>query len=251
MTTFDEKLPTTTPALLRQPLSLDRRTRPATPTKEPALTEEALFGDLPDGAAGPALVLDITEDLAAPLPLAAAAAAPPPARAEPRPPVAEPKAAPPPVTTPRPKQPSVVEIRAQVAPVARRFAAWVADVSLVAAVVVGLAAAAQAIVGRGGFGSLAVVAAPLGALFGLLFVLYGAASALLLRGNTLGLRLAGLALVDGSGQAPRPSKALARAALSLVSAALLFAGFWLSLFDAAGQALHDKLTGTFVVELRG
>jgi uncharacterized RDD family membrane protein YckC len=41
-----------------------------------------------------------------------------------------------------------------------------------------------------------------------------------------------------------------RAALSLASFGLFLSGFWLALFDRRGQTLHDKLTSTFVVQLK-
>jgi resuscitation-promoting factor RpfA len=70
-----------------------------------------------------------------------------------------------------------------------------------------------------------------------------------LSGRTPGRLLFGLRLVDRRGQPPGTARAVARAVLSLLSAALCFAGFWLLLFDRRGQALHDKLVSTFVVRL--
>lgn len=67
-------------------------------------------------------------------------------------------------------------------------------------------------------------------------------------GRTLGQQVAGIRLVDGSGRAPAPTVALARALLGTVSAGLLGAGFWLALVDRRGQTLHDKLTSTFIVQ---
>jgi uncharacterized RDD family membrane protein YckC len=77
---------------------------------------------------------------------------------------------------------------------------------------------------------------------------YATAFAMLWGGRTPGRRLAGIRLVDGSGSAPGPGRAAARAALSIVSFVLFLAGFWLALFDRRGQTLHDKLTRTFVVQ---
>ena len=70
-------------------------------------------------------------------------------------------------------------------------------------------------------------------------------------GRTPGRRTFGIHLVDNSGHAPGPMRALTRAGLSLVSFALFLSGFWLALFDRHGQTLHDKLTRTFVVRLSG
>jgi resuscitation-promoting factor RpfA len=76
---------------------------------------------------------------------------------------------------------------------------------------------------------------------------YGAVFGWLWEGSTLGRRLFGIRLVDKTGQAPTPLRAILRAALSLVSFAAFLGGFWLALFDRKGQTLHDKLTSTFVV----
>jgi len=76
---------------------------------------------------------------------------------------------------------------------------------------------------------------------------YGAVFGWLWDGTTLGRRLFGIRLVDKSGQAPTPLRAILRAVLSLVSFGAFLGGFWLALFDRKGQTLHDKLTSTFVV----
>jgi uncharacterized RDD family membrane protein YckC len=87
----------------------------------------------------------------------------------------------------------------------------------------------------------AVVAVVLG-------VVYAAVFAMLLGGRSPGRLLAGIRLVDGSGAAPGPIRAVLRALLSVGSLVFLFAGFWLALFDRRGQTLHDKLSGTFIVQ---
>jgi uncharacterized RDD family membrane protein YckC len=81
----------------------------------------------------------------------------------------------------------------------------------------------------------------------ILAVAYAAAFAFLWEGRTLGRRLLGIRLVDASGLAPAPARAVTRAVLSIFSFALLMGGFWLALFDRKGQTLHDKLTSTFVI----
>lgn len=60
-------------------------------------------------------------------------------------------------------------------------------------------------------------------------------------GRTPGLLLAGLRLRSVHGGPPTAGEALARGALSLVSAGLGLFGFALALFDPRGQTLHDKL----------
>ncbi|MFL5320514.1 MAG: RDD family protein [Myxococcaceae bacterium] len=86
-----------------------------------------------------------------------------------------------------------------------------------------------------------------GALGLLLALLYATAFAVVWNGRTLGRRLLGIRLVDGSGLPPRPVRALLRSLLAVFSFAFFLGGFWLALFDRRGQTLHDKLTGTFVI----
>jgi uncharacterized RDD family membrane protein YckC len=77
---------------------------------------------------------------------------------------------------------------------------------------------------------------------------YCAAFAFLQGGHTLGRRSMGIRLVDDRGEPPTPGRALTRALIAAASFAFGLAGFWLALFDRDGQALHDKLTRTFVVQ---
>jgi uncharacterized RDD family membrane protein YckC len=97
---------------------------------------------------------------------------------------------------------------------------------------------------------LMAVAAPGGALAAILAFVYTTIFAFLWNGRTPGRRLFGIHLVDTTGHAPGPARALIRAMLSLVSFGLFLSGFWLALFDRHGQTLHDKLTRTFVVKLQ-
>ncbi|MFN0063602.1 MAG: RDD family protein [Myxococcaceae bacterium] len=87
-------------------------------------------------------------------------------------------------------------------------------------------------------------------LFLVLAFAYCAACAFLFRGQTLGRMVAGISLVDETGHPPVPTRAFVRAILALVSVLPGFLGYWLALFDRKGQALHDKLTSTYVVKLR-
>jgi uncharacterized RDD family membrane protein YckC len=70
-----------------------------------------------------------------------------------------------------------------------------------------------------------------------------------LGGMTLGMRLFGVRLVDVTGKPPSLGRCAVRAALSVVSFGALFLGFIWALFDRRRQALHDKMTSTFVVKL--
>ena len=65
-------------------------------------------------------------------------------------------------------------------------------------------------------------------------------------GRTPGMALAGQGLQMLHGGSPTPVAALARALLSVVSAAGLF-GFVLALFDRRAQTLHDKLCRCVVI----
>jgi uncharacterized RDD family membrane protein YckC len=93
------------------------------------------------------------------------------------------------------------------------------------------------------------VALPALALAAVFAFVYTTLFAFLFHGRTVGRRLVGIHLVDGTGAAPGAGRALVRAGLSLVSFGLFLSGFWLALFDRHGQTLHDKLTRTFVVRL--
>jgi uncharacterized RDD family membrane protein YckC len=69
-----------------------------------------------------------------------------------------------------------------------------------------------------------------------------------LGGKTLGKLLFGVKLVDRTGKPPSLGLCVLRSALALVSGAALMLGFLLACFDRRRQALHDKLTATFVVK---
>jgi len=155
----------------------------------------------------------------------------------------------------------VIEIRARPAALWQRITAFIIDGALVGGVLalyVGLAAALIAprgvptqLTGIDGVMArvhqLSSVLAPCVALALVLGLVYAAAFALLWNGRTPGRRILGIRLVDQSGLAPTPGRAVTRAVLAVVSFVPFLAGFWLALFDRRGQTLHDKLTQTFVV----
>jgi uncharacterized RDD family membrane protein YckC len=156
----------------------------------------------------------------------------------------------------------VIEVHARPAALWQRITAFVVDGALVGGVLalyVGLAAAlitphgtpSTQLTGIDGLMArvhqLNAVLAPCVALAFVLGLVYTAAFALLWNGRTPGRRLLGIRLVDRSGLAPTPGRAITRAALAVVSFVPFLAGFWLALFDRRGQTLHDKLTQTFVV----
>lgn len=135
----------------------------------------------------------------------------------------------------------------------RRVLAWSVDGLVISSIAgVFLVGAALAIAPKGAqlLKSMLAIALPALALAAILAFVYTTLFAFLFRGKTVGRLLLGIQLVDGSGAAPGPGRALIRAALSLVSFGLFLSGFWLALFDRHGQTLHDKLTRTFVVRLQ-
>lgn len=163
---------------------------------------------------------------------------------------------------PAPEVPEVIEVRARPAALWQRISAFLVDGALVCGVLalyVGVAAAlitprgvpATQLTGIDGVMArvhqLHAVLAPCVALALILGFVYTAAFALLWNGRTPGRRLLGIRLVDRTGLAPAPGRAIARALLALISFIPFLAGFWLALFDRRGQTLHDKLTQTFVV----
>ena len=157
----------------------------------------------------------------------------------------------------RPAKVTVVgQVHATPAGLFRRTVSWVVDLGVIGLVVGGLLMIAITLISPGGAAAganklamLEKIALPAGALAALIAFVYSALFAFLWQGRTFGRRLVGIHLVDGSGSAPGPVRALFRAMLSVVSFALFLAGFWLALFDRKGQTLHDKLSRTFVVRL--
>jgi uncharacterized RDD family membrane protein YckC len=142
----------------------------------------------------------------------------------------------------------------------RRPASWAVDgllLGLVAAPVVWLVLAAAgpaASAGQADIDSLLALAArlvgflvPTLAFVAMAASVYSALSVALM-GATLGKRLFRLEVVGSDGRRPSPRRAVARAALTLLSFSLLGLGCLLALFSRSGRALHDFLAGTYVVE---
>jgi uncharacterized RDD family membrane protein YckC len=158
----------------------------------------------------------------------------------------------------------VREVRAQPAPIWRRFLAWLVDGSLILLVVGGYLRIAAAILGVKpavtGLKGLDYYVASIrawqsilfpGAVLGLILALvYAATFAILRAGATPGRSLMRIHLVDRSGSSPAPARTVFRAILSTLSFATFLAGIWPALFDRHGRTFHDWLTSTFVVRLR-
>lgn len=66
-------------------------------------------------------------------------------------------------------------------------------------------------------------------------------------GQTLGMRLLHLRVIDVYGDPPSYARAGLRTAAYLASAATLFLGFWWIGFDAEKRGLHDWIAGTYVI----
>lgn len=66
-------------------------------------------------------------------------------------------------------------------------------------------------------------------------------------GQTPGMRVLKLRVIDVYGDAPSYPRAGLRAAGMLASAATLFLGFWWIAFDAEKRGLHDWIAGTYVI----
>lgn len=144
-------------------------------------------------------------------------------------------------------------VHAEPAALWRRMGAWFFDLAFVVGLVAGFLFIAVTVIAPKNLTlvqQLTLLAVPGAALAGVLAFVYTTLFAFLWNGRTPGRRALGIHLVDNSGHAPGPVRALLRAGLSLVSFSLFLSGFWLALFDRHGQTLHDKLTRTFVVRLQ-
>ncbi|MGV3619182.1 MAG: RDD family protein [Archangium sp.] len=144
-------------------------------------------------------------------------------------------------------------VRAEPAALWRRMGAWLFDLAFVIALVGGFLFVAISVIAPKNLTltqQVTLLALPGAALAGVLAFVYTTLFAFLWNGRTPGRRALGIHLVDTTGNAPGPVRALLRAGLSLVSFSLFLSGFWLALFDRHGQTLHDKLTRTFVVRLQ-
>ncbi len=144
-------------------------------------------------------------------------------------------------------------VTAEPAALWRRTGAYLTDLLFVGVLVLSFLSIAMAVIAPKTLTplqQLMSIAVPGLALAAVLAFVYSTLFAVLWSGRTPGRRLMGIHLVDSTGQAPGPTRALIRGALSLVSFGLFLSGFWLALFDRHGQTLHDKLTRTFVVKLQ-
>ena len=155
---------------------------------------------------------------------------------------------------------STIEIHLRRGPTWRRLASWAVDAALLGLVVapvvwlVVAAAGPAATVAQTDIDSLVALAVRLERFLvpTLIFAALAAAVysglSVALMGATPGKMLLRLKVVGRDGRQPSPRRAAARAALSVLSVALLGLGCLLALFSRSGRALHDFLCGTYVVE---
>lgn len=66
-------------------------------------------------------------------------------------------------------------------------------------------------------------------------------------GQTLGMRVLGLRVIDIYGESPSPARCVARCAAYLAGAATLCLGFFWVGFDSEKRGLHDWIAGTYVI----
>jgi uncharacterized RDD family membrane protein YckC len=151
------------------------------------------------------------------------------------------------------------KVNAEVAPTWRRLLAWVADLAALALLAGVFLWGATKMVHHGtpsrqsgldwlaetllAYRQLWVPGALLLAVLSVLYLTLFTA----LGGQTPGKWLLRLRVIDRTGACPSPLRSAVRAALAVASGLLGLLGFFFVLVDRRGQALHDKLAGTFVV----
>ncbi len=155
--------------------------------------------------------------------------------------------------------PPLQKVRAEVAPTWRRLLAWIADVAALLGVAGLFLWGAAALVHHGSpsrqsgldwlaetllaYRKLWIPGAVLVTLLAFLYLTLFTA----LGGQTPGKWLLRLRVIDRTGRCPSPVRSTLRAVFAVASGAMGLLGFFLVLVDRRGQALHDKLAGTFVV----
>jgi len=141
-------------------------------------------------------------------------------------------------------------VKARAAGVGRRVIAWMVDGALLMTAAVSLLFGALQVAGSssGLFHAIRdpIVAVGVFALMLVLGAVYSAAGAMM-GGQTLGARLAKIKVLDGRGQNPGLTRALLRGVGASFGVAFFLVGLVWVVMDERGQALHDKLSKTFVV----
>jgi uncharacterized RDD family membrane protein YckC len=231
-------------ATLNQELPLDRRTAPRPISSAPASVSAPVRTlPVPNTAAEPAPAFfappTTPAPVAAPAPVAQVAQAP----------------------AVKPRGGDIEVVRATPAALGVRLAAWLVDGAVIGVVLFLYLKVAQAVMHHPPPPTtetgLDWLVNRVDAYHGVLKYGLGLAAALsfvysslfhALGGMTPGKRLFGVKLVDRTGKPPSLGRCALRSALALVSGAALFLGFIMALFDRRRQALHDKLTFTYVVK---
>jgi uncharacterized RDD family membrane protein YckC len=130
------------------------------------------------------------------------------------------------------------------APVAKRIAAGIIDLLVVAFAATPFAAIIE--LTNGNWADVRVAASMGGIVVVLMFLYLMAATAL--AGRTWGMSLVSLRTVDAvTGAAPTTGQCIRRAFAYMLSLATLGIGLLYALFDAEGRAAHDHLSGTIVI----
>jgi uncharacterized RDD family membrane protein YckC len=138
----------------------------------------------------------------------------------------------------------VAEAATDRAPVPRRLAAGLIDLTVVAFAACPFAAIIE--LSSGQWHDLRVAGSLAGIIVILMFVYLTATVAF--SGRTLGMSLLGLRAVDArTGLIPATGQCVRRAIFYMLSLVTLGLGLLLALFDAEGRAAHDHLSGTVVV----
>jgi uncharacterized RDD family membrane protein YckC len=153
---------------------------------------------------------------------------------------------------------SILRVRAAGFP--RRLAAALVDLALVALMSAGVALIAALVLGvhlptakelgpdfvmAGLLDRNPMVAGALGLLFGMSALYQTYLGGIL--GQTVGKRLFGLRVISSQGRSPGPLLACLRFLTMALSLALAGLGFLWCLFDRERRALHDHLSGTYVI----
>ena len=142
-------------------------------------------------------------------------------------------------------------VRARPASLGARGLAWIVDGALLVGASVALVVASGRILGVSAGPerlahdpsaalALTTAVAVLGAVYTALSTWLG--------GQTVGARLVGVKVLDGTGHPPALGRATLRGLLASLGTLLGLVGLVWVVSDDRGQALHDKLTRTFVVE---
>ena len=143
-------------------------------------------------------------------------------------------------------------VRARVAQVSARSLSWLMDGGVILAVVVAMIWSAMRFAGSGtglaaamSDGILVLLAVLLAGIVGAIYT----GLSVFISGQTLGGRASGVKILDGGGMTPALVPSLVRGLAATLGVLSLGVGLAWILLDERGQAFHDRLAGTFAVEV--